>query len=177
MMVTARRNRTAGFTLIEVLLTVSLIAMLSTLFVINIGALLRDGELETLENEYWRAVDAARTGAVFRQSPHFIEWDDKARSFVVSSSGVTERFHVDTKAFGDVDVAVRFEEIAPENSYVLIRGELVSRRDIATVGFYPDGTCSPYVVSMTIGDFETSFQMDPWTGVQLVDPEEGHAGI
>ena len=69
------------------------------------------------------------------------------------------------------------EQTRDENSYVLIAGELVAKREIATVGFYPDGTCSPYTVSMKIAGFETNFQMDPWTGVQLVDPNEDEAGI
>lgn len=162
----------AGFTLIEVLLTVSLIALLSTLFVLNVGSLLRDGELETMENEYWRAVDAARTKSVFTQKPYFIEWDEGGQAFVVTSTDDVERFEVDTSAFGDVEVDVFFEEVAPENSYVLIRGELVGKREIATVGFFPDGTCSPYTVTLKIADFETRFQMDPWTGARLVDPSD-----
>lgn len=170
------RQVRAGFTLIEVLLTVSLIALLSTMFVLNIGTLLRDGELESLENEYWRAVESARTGAVFRQRPHFIEWDGRGQRFIVRSAGAAESFEVDTSSMGgDVEIEVRFEEIAAENSYVLIRGELVAKREIAAVGFFPDGTCSPYTVSLTIAGFSTSFQMDPWTGTQLVDPSENEA--
>lgn len=167
--------RRAAFTLIEVILTISLIALLSTMFIMNIGALLREGELETLENEYWRAVDAARTGAVFKQTPHFVRWDEKLSSFEVSSAGEAARFKVDTRAFGDIELDVMFEEIAPENSYVLIRGELVEKREIASVGFFPDGTCTPYTVSLKIADFETRFQMDPWTGAQLVDPSDDEA--
>lgn len=171
------RDASRGFTLIEVILTVSLIALLASLFVVNIVSLLRDGELETLENEYWRAVDAARTGAVFTQQPHFIEWDERGKAFVVRNADETRRFDVDTSNFGDLAIDIRFEEVAPENSYVLIRGQLVSKREIAQVGFYPDGTCSPYIVSMKIADFETQFQMDPWTGVQLVNPDDKRDGI
>ncbi|MBK1878056.1 prepilin-type N-terminal cleavage/methylation domain-containing protein [Pelagicoccus mobilis] len=166
-----------GFTLIEVLLAVALVAMLGSVLVMNINSLLRDGELETLEREYWRAVESARSGAVFNQQVHFLEWDGKEQRFLVRSAGETEAFEVDTSSMGDVEIEVFFEEVAPENSYVLIAGELVAKREIATVGFYPDGTCSPYTVSMKIAGFETNFQMDPWTGVQLVDPNEDEAGI
>lgn len=171
-------RRKGGFTLIELLLAVALVAMLSSVFVLNIGSLLRDGELETLEREYWRAVETARSGAVFKQKVHFIEWDPKESRFLVKSAGEVESFEVDMSALGnDVEVEVFFEEVAPENSYVLIAGELVSKREIATVGFYPDGTCSPYTVSLKVAGFETTFQMDPWTGVQLVDPNENEIGI
>ncbi|EDY85242.1 general secretion pathway protein H [Verrucomicrobiia bacterium DG1235] len=166
-----------GFTLVEMLLAIALVAMLGSVFVLNVGTLLRDGELETLEKEYWRAVETARMGAVFKQQPHFIEWDGKGRQFLVRSAGSVESFEIDTESMGDVEVEVFFEEIAPENSYVLIGGELVSKREIATVGFFPDGTCSPYTVSLKIAGFETHFQMDPWTGVQLVNPNENEMGI
>lgn len=167
-----RRERTGGFTLIELLLTIALIALLSTVFVLNITSLLRGGELDAIENEYWRAVDAARTKSVFGQKPYFIEWDERGQAFVVTSTNDVERFEVDTSDLGDIKVEVLFEEVAPENSYVLIRGELVSKRSIATVGFYPDGTCSPYSVTLKVADYETQFQMDPWTGARLVDPNE-----
>lgn len=166
-----------AFTLIEILLVISLIALFSTLFVLNLDSLLRSSEIETLENEYWRAVDAAKSGAVFTQRPHFIEWNEDEHRFVVKADGVVESFEVESDTINaDTPIEVRFEEVAPENSYVLIRGELVSKRDIATVGFYPDGTCSPYVVTMKVAGYQTEFQMDPWTGVQLVNTEETRGG-
>lgn len=161
-----------GFTLIELLLAVSLVALLGSVFVLNIATLLRDGEIETLEREYWRAVDAARTGAVFKQQAHFIEWDEKQSSFLVKSAGAVEMFEVDLESFEDLGVEVLFEEVAAENSYVLIRGKLVEKREIATVGFFPDGTCSPFQVSLKVGEFVTNFKMDPWTGVELVNTDD-----
>lgn len=176
-MVHSPAHRLKGFTLVEVLLAVALVAVLGTVFVLNIGTLLRDNELEALEREYWRAVDAARTGAVFKQQSHFIEWDPKGHRFLVISVGTIEAFELDTESMGDPEIEVLFEEIAPENSYVLIAGKLVAKREIVKVGFFPDGTCSPFEVSMKIGAYETRFQMDPWTGVQLVNPNEDDAGI
>lgn len=171
-------NASRGFTLIELLLVISLIALFSSIFVLNLDSLLRSSEIETLENEYWRAVDAAKTGAVFTQRPHFISWVEKERRFVVTAADVVESFQVASDSITeDTEIEVRFEEIAPENSYVLIRGELVAKRDIATVGFYPDGTCSPYMVTLKIAGYVSEFQMDPWTGVQLVDTEATRSGI
>ncbi len=167
----------SGFTLFELLLVLALIGLFSTVFVLNIGSLMKDGEMETLEREYWRAVESARTGAVFEQQAHFLEWDPKGKRFLVLSGGTAQAFPVEIDSPVDLEIDVRFEEIAPENSYVLIAGRLVEKREIVKVGFFPDGTCSPYEVSMKIADFETRFQMDPWTGVQLVNPNENEAGI
>ncbi|MDQ8197199.1 prepilin-type N-terminal cleavage/methylation domain-containing protein [Pelagicoccus enzymogenes] len=166
-----------GFTLFELLLVLALIGLFSTVFVLNIDSLMKDGEMETLEREYWRAVESARTNAVFKQQAHYLEWDPDGRQFLVVSGGATEAFPVEIESPVELKIEVLFEEIAPENSYVLIAGQLVQKREIVKVGFFPDGTCSPYEVSMRIADFETRFQMDPWTGVQLVNPNENAAGI
>jgi len=173
----SQSRRKQGFTLVEILLAVALVAMLSSVFVLNVNSLLRDGELETLEREYWRAVETARSGSVFKQQVHLVEWDAKGYRFLVKSAGQTEVFEVDRSQMGDLEIEVFFEEVAPENSYVLIAGELVAKREIATVSFFPDGTCSPYTVSLRVAEYETSFQMDPWTGVQLVDPSENEQAI
>ncbi|MDQ8187346.1 prepilin-type N-terminal cleavage/methylation domain-containing protein [Pelagicoccus sp. SDUM812002] len=162
----------SGFTLFELLLVLALIGLFSTVFVLNINTLMKDGEMETLEREYWRAVESARTGAVFKQQAHFLEWDPKGRRFLVISGGAAEAFPVEIESPVELDIDVSFVEVAPENSYVLIGGRLVEKREIVKVGFFADGTCSPFEVSMKIADFETRFQMDPWTGVQLVNPNE-----
>lgn len=166
-----------GFTLFELLLVIALIGLFSTVFVVNISSLMKDGEMETLERSYWRAVETARTGAVFKQQAHFLEWDSKDNRFLVVSGGVVEAFPVEIASAADLEIEVLFEEVAPENSYVLIAGQLVAKREIVKAGFFPDGTCSPFQVSMRIAEFETRFQMDPWTGVQLVNPNEDGAGI
>jgi len=171
------RSDSRGFTLIEVLLVVSLVALFSTIFVLNLESLMGRSDVETLENEYWRAVDAARSGAVFGQKPHFIEWDAQQRAFLVRSESGLESFPVRADTIGEsTRLEVRFEEVAPENSYVLIAGQLVAKREIAKVGFFPDGTCSPYVASIQLDDLRIELRMDPWTGVQLVDAGEERRG-
>ena len=52
-------NTRKAFTLIEMMLTVALITMLSSLFVWNITSLLKQGELESLQNELWGAIEQA----------------------------------------------------------------------------------------------------------------------
>lgn len=162
----------AGFTLIEVMLTIALIALLSTVFVYNISSLLRDTDIRSLENEYWRAVDAAKTKAVYGQKPYRVEWLPKETAFVISSSGDTQRFEMDTSALGDVEVEVVFEEASAENSFILVDGQLVRQREVTDVTFYPDGTCTPFSVTLRIGDYMNQFKMDPWTGARLVESDD-----
>ena len=71
----------SGFTLIELMLTLALIALLSSIFVWNINSLLKQGALEALQNEMWSAVEKAKqrktekASSLIRQS----EQDDVIR--------------------------------------------------------------------------------------------------
>ena len=65
-----------------------------------------------------------------------------------------------------------FNERLPKDGYRLVRGELVTQREIDSVTFYPDGTCTPFSVDLIIGEYQSDFQIDPWTGSQLTAPEE-----
>ena len=90
-----------AFTLIELMLTMALIALLSSLFIWNINALLKQGELEALQNELWGAVEKAKQAAVFSRQPHKVRFDEKLKSFMVSSGGEEIAFKVDASGFGE----------------------------------------------------------------------------
>ena len=166
-------NTRKAFTLIEMMLTVALITMLSSLFVWNITSLLKQGELESLQNELWGAIEQAKQSAVFRRMPHVVRFDEEAQAFVVSAGSEQFTFEVDTDGFDDgVEISVIFNERLPKDGYRLVRGELVTQREIDSVTFYPDGTCTPFSVDLIIGEYQSDFQIDPWTGSQLTAPEE-----
>jgi prepilin-type N-terminal cleavage/methylation domain-containing protein len=162
-----------AFTLIEMMLTIALIALLSSLFIWNINSLLKQGELESLQNEFWSAVEQAKQSAVFTRLPHVVRFDEELQAFIVSAGGEQVAFEVDTDGFSEgVEIAVMFNETLPRDGYRLVRGELVTKREIETVTFYPDGTCTPFSVDLIIGEYQSEFQIDPWTGSQLTAPEE-----
>ncbi len=155
------------------MLTMALIALLSSLFIWNIQALLKQGELEALQNEMWGAVERAKQSAVFTREPHRVRFDLDTQAFVVSAGGEEIPFKVDTSGLGeDIEIEVIFKMVLPKDGYRLVRGELVTHREIETVTFYPDGTCTPFTVDLKIAEYESSVQIDPWTGSQLTQPEE-----
>lgn len=162
-----------GFTLIELMLTMALIALLSSLFIWNIQSLLKQGELEALQNELWGAVEKAKQSAVFNRVPHRVRFDQESQAFMVSAYGEEVPFKVDTSGLGEnIEIEVTFKLMLPRDGYRLIRGELVTHKEIETITFFPDGTCTPFSVDLKIAEYESSYQIDPWTGSQMTKPEE-----
>lgn len=164
----------SGLTLIEMMLTMALIALLTSLFVWNINSLLKQGELEALQNEFWGAVERAKQMAVFSQQPFRMRYDDELQAFVVSSGGgLQELFEVEVEGLGnDIEIGVLFMQTLPEDGYRLVRGELVTQREIESITFYPDGTCTPFSVDLKIADYQSSLQIDPWTSAQMTGRAE-----
>ena len=168
----ARSNRDA-FSLLEIVITLGMIGLLTTVFVINIDGMLRRGELDTLKDQFWEAVRDAKENAVYDRKPYVLSYSDEERAFVVSSGEKRSSFKIDTEALGDdVEIAVLFSEQFAENSYKLIGGKLVTDREATRVAFYPDGTCTPFTAELTIAEYSTIINIDPWTGVEMVEREE-----
>lgn len=163
----------SGFSLLELVITIALIVLLSSIFVWNIDSVLRKGEIEQLENEFWDALTEAKQRAVFEGQPYALSWDGESRSFWLVSGEARKQFEVDTEAFGEsVEIGVAFREMFAENGYKLIGGRLVVDREIEKVFFYPDGTCTPFTVDLTIAGYATEIKIDPWTGARLAPREE-----
>jgi len=162
------RQKSSGFTLIELLLTIALIGLLSTMFVWNINSMLEQGEIETLENTFWDSVEIAKRDSVFNRKPYTLRFNEDDFAFELVSGEEIQKFVVDTSDFGgDTDIEVEFQEDMPENGAILIGGQKVTTREIEEVRFFPDGTCTPFGVSLRIADFQTDIRIDPWTGAEL----------
>ena len=170
-----RSNR--GVTLIEMLLVIGLIALLSSMFVLRVDTLMKQSEIETLESEFWKAVAFAKQKAVYQKRPYLIHYDADVPAFVVTSGSESHPFKIDTSDFdAEAELAVVFKEALPQNGYILISGRLIMDREIEKCRFFPDGTCNPFSVEVTVGKFTSSLTIDPWTGSQITPPEKEKAG-
>jgi hypothetical protein len=39
---------------------------------------------------------------------------------------------------------------------------------VKAVQFFPDGTCTPFAVSLEVGNDRRTIEIDPWTGAELL---------
>lgn len=161
-----------AFTLVEIMLTIALMTLLTSVFVLNVNGFLQQGAIETLQDEFWRAVEEAKKSAVYEQKPKVLAFDEDKQAFLVVSGESVQEFPLKIDNLDDLEIEVVFNQVLPAERYVLIRGQQKKLNEIARVIFHPDGTCTPFVVQMTVAETTIDIPIDPWTGAELLMPED-----
>ena len=145
----------AAFTLIEVLLTLALLALLASVFITGAGQFFNAREARPAD-DFWSAVAAARTEALNRNEIVTMTFDPKAKQLVWSWSGGRG-----TKALPSA--TLRFLT-ARRDGARLLGGVVVESGEVARVNFYPDGTCDAFRVEITTAENRVQIlRLDPWT--------------
>lgn len=150
---------TSGFTLLEILLAVALIALLSAALV-STSVHLTDRKPRSNDQVFWEAVQMARRSALHSQSDVVLRYDEKNKEFVMSGANGQKSFPLATSAD---DLRVEFLHADSGNSAILIGGQLVEMQTIPAVTFYGDGTCVPFRVQFRASGAAHVIAIDPWT--------------
>ncbi len=153
-----------GFTLLEVLLALAVIALLATVLVGGSATLLRDRSA-SIDDVFWKACQAARKTAVKTGNPFYLSYDDKTKAFVVDDGSRPQSFPIPSTA---KDVAINFLQASGDQSEVLIGGVAVATGDAPPVIFFPDGTCTPFKVQIMEAGSPHILSIDPWTCAQVL---------
>ncbi len=162
MTVTAPRSaaRRSGFTLLEILVTLALIALLTSVLVLGINRLLSDRP-QSADQLFWLAAGEVRKDALLNNRDVRLSLDPKTHELVAWSEGGETRH-----AFVPKETA-ELEFLAPKTpnnvSAVLIGGDLVETQTIPFVMFYRDGTCSAFRVQLKTRNGARVLEIDPWT--------------
>jgi general secretion pathway protein H len=164
-MTTSETGERGGFTLIEILLVVALIALLATIFIGGSSALLSD-KAPSPDAQFWKACSEARAQALDEGKSVFLSFDPKAKAFVLDDGASKKEL-----PFSDSDdTQVDFHPPQSDtSSSILVGGTLVETDTLASVTFYDDGTCTPFraqIYSRAGGAHLLS--IDPWTCAQVL---------
>ncbi len=153
-----RRGRGLGaFTLLEVLVTLALIALLSGLLVGGAIALVRDRPT-TGEEILRSAIAKTRRHALERYENVRLSYDAQGHCFVASAPDATWRIPVTMP--GNVDFS--FLPVT-QGSVALLGGDVVETSSLPYVTFYRDGGSSPFRAQIKIGTAAQVIVFDPWT--------------
>ena len=153
----------SGFTLIEILLVIAVMALLSTLFITGVGVL-ASREERTPEEVFEQAMREARWLALEGERPVMLGFDDEKKAFFLIRETGGERLH---EYPVDKNASVRFLKQRPRATYVLIRGELVQTEPVEQVAFFPDGSSVPFSVEIGYTSDRRTYAVDLWTGAPL----------
>jgi prepilin-type N-terminal cleavage/methylation domain-containing protein len=166
---TGDRTRT-GFTLLEILLALGLIAMLSAA-VIGISSNLLSERTATPEEVFWKAAEAARRAALKSGKEADLSFDDKGKAFQLSDGAGVKTFGVP-----GADPSLSVDFLAPAggpSSAVLVGGMLLETGALPRVAFYSDGTCLQFRVQFSAKGSSHIVSIDPWTCAPMLAPQEG----
>jgi prepilin-type N-terminal cleavage/methylation domain-containing protein len=158
-MTTSETGDPGGFTLLEILLVLALIALLGTIFIGGSNAMLAD-KAKSLDEQFWTVCAAARKQALEDRQSVLLSFDPKVKSFVFTEGAA----HVAVPVTGPDDLVVDFHSAQQSSgTLTLVGGVAVETEAIPSVTFYNDGTCTPFRVQIRANGAAHLLAIDPWT--------------
>jgi general secretion pathway protein H len=161
-----------GFTLLEILLVLALIGSMAGLFVMSLESMVRSSPGDSLEGAFWSALRQAREAAVHTRRTQAISFDAERLEFIIEGGVTLKTAAVNTDGLGDTSkIEAVFTQVLPSNSFTLVRGRLVTEREIPTMLVFADGTCQPVTIEFRFPGGTKRLTIDPWTCAELLDPD------
>jgi prepilin-type N-terminal cleavage/methylation domain-containing protein len=180
-------SRARAFTLLEVLLSIAIIALLATVLVGGSAHLLREQPV-TANEVFWQAVVEARKAALKSEHEIRLKFDKDKKQFVlvdgiapatVGADGFTreevplKQFPVPSAAGSELTVDFLGPSTRGGNA-ILVGGVVIETDAMPYVTFYSDGTCMAFRAQFVRnGTTSTPLVIDPWTCAPVlpaVDP-------
>jgi prepilin-type N-terminal cleavage/methylation domain-containing protein len=168
------RARPDAFTLLEVLLTIALIALLATVLIGGSARMVSEQPVSPYE-VFTKAVQDARKAALQREHEMRLKFDKEKKRFVIldglaptqlAADGFTKE-EVPVKVLpltpGTEEFTIDFLGAGKGGPVIMIAGVVVETQPISYVTFYSDGTCSAFRVQFTRRDASNIVSIDPWT--------------
>jgi general secretion pathway protein H len=163
----------AGFSMLEVLLAIALLALLGGAL-ISVGANLITVQPVTVDDVFWKAVTETRKAALTAEHEMRLKYDAEKKSFRVID-GITpirlaadgfSREEVVVKEFAVAKadrLTVDFHAATKGGRAILVGGVMIESEPVPFVTFYPDGTCSAFRLQVVRDSSARVLEVDPWT--------------
>jgi general secretion pathway protein H len=164
-----------GFTILELLLALAIIALLGTVLIGGAAQLLSDRPVSA-DDVFWKAVQEARKTALksgVETRLTFVDGKDQGKAFVVSDGTTPKEFPLSAATASDLTVS--FLTTQKGASAVLVAGMMVETQTIPAVVFYGDGTCTAFRAQFQRGGATHLLSIDPWTCAPVLTPPDPNA--
>jgi prepilin-type N-terminal cleavage/methylation domain-containing protein len=185
---TFSRDRARAFTLLEVLLTIAIIALVASVLIAGTARLLNDQPV-SVDDVFWKAVREARKTALKAEHEIRLKFDKEKKQFLIvdgmapatlAADGVT-REDVPLKAFPIApdlasDLAVDFLGPFTKGGHlILVAGVALESNPVQFVTFYSDGTCTAFRLQVSRAGAVHTLSIDPWTCAPVLPPPDPNA--
>ena len=148
-------HRRSAFTLIEMLLSLGLLALLSVVLISGVSGFFQLKEARPDDN-FWSAVTSARQSALDHEQVVTLQFDPEKKLLIWSWDGANDSLALPV---GEV----RFLPVAKSPTQ-LLGGVLMETDSMSRVRFYSDGTCDAFRAELVTADQPRRvLQIDPWT--------------
>lgn len=160
-----------AFSLFEVLVVLGLIAIASSLVVVNAEAILRGFGTQSLDKVLRDAVREARFLAASQKDTTTLRFDPDSGSFLIHNANGALLATFDSGYGEDAQsVDVRFAQRLPASGTDFDRDPPTTAID--TVFFRPDRSSTPFDAEISLPDGDFSLRFDPFSDVVLHDSRE-----
>jgi prepilin-type N-terminal cleavage/methylation domain-containing protein len=161
---TKLRSGVGGFTLIEILLVIALIAVASTLVIVNFAAFVERGASRAPEEVLRSAIREARFTAAADRVVTELRYDDESGSLLIDPGGASFPINAD---FGpDGRGEIRFYLIPPTQGLNTFSDPDRTNLETPAVSFAPDRSSSPFVAEIDLGSgTPVRLRFDPFSDV------------
>ena len=174
-----------GFTLLEILLSIAIVALLAAVLIGGSAALLNEQPL-SLDEVFWRTVQVARKEALTSEREIRVKFDVQKKQFTLleglapSAAGpdgiIPEEIpvkQIPVPAGNATELAIDFLGAGKAGNSILVGGVLLESQPIPFVTFYSDGTCTPFRVQVSRNGAVHTMAVDPWTCAPVLETKEG----
>jgi prepilin-type N-terminal cleavage/methylation domain-containing protein len=158
-------SRACGFTLLEILLVLTLVALLGSVLIGGAVSLLKANNEQDPESALLSLLQKVRAGAVESNTIITLQQLPEGGGFLWGESGVET---LPMREGGPRALLLRPEFAGAS----LIAGQLEERL-LESMRFYPDGSSDAARVEVRRGDTRRVFAIDPWTAAPLPESPAG----
>ena len=164
------RGKRVGFTLLEILLSLTIIALLAGVLVT--GAIrLTEPKVVTPVDIFWKAVQETRKKALLSGADEQLRITGKNKTLMIVAHGPEGDVNYPFNATDDLQA--EFLSTQKSASAILIGGQLIETGTIPFVTFYGDGTCTPFRVQFHAGaSAPNTISIDPWTCAPVLTQQD-----
>jgi prepilin-type N-terminal cleavage/methylation domain-containing protein len=156
-----------GFTLIEIIIVIALIALVGALVAVNSESILRGLGEEPIDRRLQKIIREARFQAASLKESVNLRYDEETGTLGAWSTGGTLlTSEALTKLPNDDFPEIEFEQILPAEGLDSFRMETVP---ISQVVFRPDRSSTPFTVTVDDGRNNYTLRYDPFSAIVIED--------